>query len=392
MVKQRSLARWRAMSEDDKDIYVRQAKAFAVSVSDQRKMLLDTHENRPTLGDNKLQGSAVAVGGHHVCQDDGKPIDSTLGPAGTCLSSGAFLGDWQVTRFLGDGTYGQVFEVSDCFLGLSLAVKVAVREDTLQDLDAERRILEKLVHPNILRSFGFVTTPSHAGLLLELACSDLASWLSLPANRLKASQTESLLGRWHMLSQLVYAVDYMHKKKVLHLDIKTNNFLVFSNLSMNPSKPQSRTTWVKVADFGLSQVLVNDSIAVHGNAVFASNFRAPELLLAGSSTVRVSYPCDIYALGCCVYDIFRCEHAGPLLFPYTLSKHLVEVSSVRGQAAAFASLARYRDERLNGNRLVAIPRVKDAMAATIIKETVTPKSTRISLHAVQARIRSQRSD
>ena len=124
-------------------------------------------------------------------------VDSVLGHAGTCLSSGAFLGEWQVLSFLGGGAYGYAFLVVDRLSGVRLTVKVAVAENTLQDLDAERRFLGKIAHPNIMKSFGFVTSSRHAALLLELASTDVASWLELPCN--KSTDSSILEGGWKAL-------------------------------------------------------------------------------------------------------------------------------------------------------------------------------------------------
>ena len=149
---------------------------------------------------------------------------------------------------------------------MSLAAKVAVREDTLQDLDAERRILERLAHPNIVRAFGFIASRHHAALLLELAQADLLTWLRGPPHFevLGASCSGGLRRRWEMLYQLVSAVHFLHENKILHLDIKTNNVLVVES--------QSRTPVVKLADFGLSQTVPGDKLVVFAKEAFTVNF------------------------------------------------------------------------------------------------------------------------
>ena len=296
------------------------------------------------------------------------------------LETGSFLGkDWEIGRCLGSGSYGKVVEVREECSGVVLAAKVAVREDTLQDLDAERRILERLTHPNIIKAFGFIASRSNAALLLELAQTDLLTWLKGPPSFevLDTSCSSGLRRRWEMLYQLVSAVRFLHENKILHLDIKTNNVLVVDS--------QSRTPVVKLADFGLSQTVTDDKLVVFAKGAFTLNFRAPELLFADGSRVEISYPSDVYAVGCCAYDIFKVSCASQLLFPTKeLFKYLDELHSKRGREAATTALTKHRDERLLGDNTKNVARVQDAMAIQAIKETVAPLARRVSLPHIKA--------
>jgi serine/threonine protein kinase len=365
------------MTAEDKRSFEQQADSLKTSLALQRSVLLqaDTSQNQALVED-----AAVAAGPHTENEENEARPEAILGPEGTVLASGAFLGEWQVLLFLGGGTYGHVFEVVERLGGTRLAAKVAVAEDTLQDLDAERRLLGKFAHPNIVRSFGFAASSRHAALLLELAQTDLASWLELPCNKLVGRSM--LQGRWRFLFQLVSALEYIHSHKTLHLDIKINNVLVFET--------STGQNVLKFADFGLSQALLGDSLDVAANAAFTSHFRPPELLIAGSSRVKVSFSSDTYALGCCVYDIFRNSAASPLLFPSRSLVELMLLEKQRGGApAAYSTFVKYRDERLDGisRRPNQRSRVQDSMAVRIVKETVAPPSSRVALKAMETCVR-----
>ena len=183
IVKQHCNERCRCMTEADRKVFVQDASELKDKFATQRKVLLRPEadqaidEAQPQDVDKGLVQEHIPKpipdsGTNQECEPQ---VESILGSAGTCLASGAFPGEWQVLRFLGGGTYGYVFEVADRWGGARLAAKIAGRENTLQDLDAERRLLERLVHPNIVRSFGFAASSAHAALLLELAQSDLAT-------------------------------------------------------------------------------------------------------------------------------------------------------------------------------------------------------------------------
>ena len=375
------------MTEADRKVFVQDASELKDKFATQRKVLLRPEadqaidEAQPQDVDKGLVQEHIPKpipdsGTNQECEPQ---VESILGSAGTCLASGAFPGEWQVLRFLGGGTYGYVFEVADRWGGARLAAKIAGRENTLQDLDAERRLLERLVHPNIVRSFGFAASSAHAALLLELAQSDLATWLAVPCNKVVRDSLPALDGRWRLLYQLTSAMQYMHSSKVLHLDFKTNNVLVFE---------ASGVKSVKVADFGMSQALTDDGLKAPGDAVFTLSFRPPELVLAEKSVVKVSYSGGVYALGCCMYDLFRCSDAGPLLFPSnSLFELMLQERRRMGTAAAYQTFARYRDQRLEGSKTRLNSRVTDAMAIGAIKEIVAPLPGPMSLQALETRIR-----
>jgi serine/threonine protein kinase len=318
-----------------------------------------------------------------------KQLEPILGPAGSCLASGAFLGEWQASKLLGGGTYGQVFEVVDRVGGLCLAAKVAVREGTLQDLDSECRLLRRLIHPNIVQSYGLAASGLHAALLMELAQSDLASWLALPANKLVEREDWKLMHRWRLLFQIVSALHYMHNNNVLHLDLKTNNMLVFEDRGASARAPQSRSACVKLADLGLSQAMTGTTLSVVGDEAYTANFRAPELIFAQRSRTKISFPTDVFALGCCVYDLFRNANAGPLLFPNkSLFEHMLLVKQRQGANTALQVLARARDQRVGQNKCGTEKgtRINDALAVRTIKDTVVSVRDRITLHGVRSHI------
>jgi serine/threonine protein kinase len=386
-VKSRRIKRWRSMTEDER-------QPFFIQMSEGHK---ETLEKRTLL----LGEDAVAEDNLAVAEDDNLAIAEeeqsasaaqASGPEYYHLVPGSFLGCWKIVRILGSGSYGQVVKVNGELCDMCLAAKVAVREDTLQDLDAERRILESLNHQHIVRAFGFISSRDVAGLLLELAQADLLSWLSKAPNELDATHSDGdasrsggLRQRWAMLYQLVSAVGFVHDHRILHLDIKTNNVLVVES--------QSRTPVVKLADFGLSQRAPDDKLVVYATEVFTLNFRAPELLFAAASRVEISYPSDIYAVGCCAYDMFKVSCASPLLFPgKAIFKHLADVHASRGKMEAITLLEKYRDKRLSKNTARTFDRVQDAIAKEMIQGTVAPLARRASLSQLKARVHHRASD
>ncbi|XP_029411243.1 serine/threonine-protein kinase Nek4 isoform X6 [Nannospalax galili] len=85
---------------------------------------------------------------------------------------------------------------------------------------------------------------------------------------------------------------YLHEKHILHRDLKTQNVFL------------TRTNIIKVGDLGIARVLEN-----HGDMastlIGTPYYMSPELF----SNKPYNYKSDVWALGCCVYEMATLRHA-----------------------------------------------------------------------------------
>ena len=91
--------------------------------------------------------------------------------------------------------------------------------------------------------------------------------------------------------QIVRALNYMHKKDVIHRDLKLENVMVDIG-SSEQGKPE---LIIKLTDFGFSKVLEKDK--KESNKLGTTPYMAPELFQG----VEYDHKIDIWALGVMVY-------------------------------------------------------------------------------------------
>ena len=128
-------------------------------------------------------------------------------------------------KFLGGGTRYEAYLAHDEEL-LSLVVVKILRpsrvtdSSALEGLAAEERVLRALDHPVIARGFGSVLEGDRPHIVLEFLEGPRLSTLRRRHGPLPFEQTIPLA------SQLCSALHYMHRQKIVHLDVKPRNIIM----------------------------------------------------------------------------------------------------------------------------------------------------------------------
>jgi len=187
---------------------------------------------------------------------------------------------------LGTGVAGVVRKVKHRDSGVYFAVKVLnlgliESEEVLEALREEIFIMCQLDHPNILRLEEVYESETQIFLIQEL-CSggDLFDRLEeQPDYHYSEVQCAKLV------KQMLSAVRYLHGHKIVHRDLKLENFLFDTESSEN----------LKMIDFGLSKHFKSYG-SVHHDAVGTPYAVAPEII-KGSYNEKV----DIWSMGVITY-------------------------------------------------------------------------------------------
>ncbi|WVN90406.1 uncharacterized protein L203_105642 [Cryptococcus depauperatus CBS 7841] len=141
------------------------------------------------------------------------------------------LGPYIVLQTLGEGEFGKVKLGVHADYGVEVAIKLIRRGDLQEEAHASKvereiNVLKTLKHPNIVRMFDVLDTHKYIGIVLEFAGGGELFEYILANEYLKDKEGQRLF------SQLIYGVDYLHKKGVIHRDLKLENLLLDKNRNL----------------------------------------------------------------------------------------------------------------------------------------------------------------
>lgn len=139
------------------------------------------------------------------------------------------FGDYILGQTIGEGEFGKVKMGWKKDSTVQVAIKLIRKESLagnttrLPKIYREISILRELQHPNIVRLHEFVETERHMGIILEYASGGELFDYILNHRYLKDPAARRLF------AQLVSGVGYLHKKGIVHRDLKLENLLLDRN-------------------------------------------------------------------------------------------------------------------------------------------------------------------
>ena len=189
------------------------------------------------------------------------------------------LGKYRIDRRLAEGGFATVYRAYDTIAGIPVALKIPhaehVTKETLATFRKEVRLTAGLDHPNILpvKDAGFID--DQFVIAYPLGKETLGDRLG---RRMSGRTMLKLAG------QMLEAVAFAHRKRILHGDLKPENFILFPD------------DLVRLADFGIAKVALRTLEASGSGTV---GYIAPEQAL-GKPSLRS----DVFSLGLILYRMF----------------------------------------------------------------------------------------
>ena len=194
---------------------------------------------------------------------------------------------------IGTGGMGTVYRAFDRHLNRHVAIKV-LRVRLSQDpgvherLAREFRAASELEHPNIVRAIEFVADGETSYLVYELVEAGSLAERVDQTGRIPADEA------LRIIAQVAQALDYAHRRQVIHRDVKPDNILVL---------PDGRA---KLTDFGLAKDGSGRDVDLTrpASALGTPNYMAPEQF---EDAKKVDARSDVYSLAATLYSLLTCE-------------------------------------------------------------------------------------
>jgi serine/threonine-protein kinase len=204
-------------------------------------------------------------------------------------------GKYQLSRLLGDGGMGSVYEARHTVLGTRVAIKVlhpelARRPGLVERFLQEARVAAQIRSAHVVQVTDVDRTPEgHAYIVMELLEGEPLSAVLDRQRRLPVpTACEYTL-------QILEALEAAHALGVIHRDLKPENvFLTFA-----AGKPV-----LKLIDFGIAKARRTDptqkNLTVAGVVMGTAEYMAPE---QARSAGEVDARADLYAVGVMLYEM-----------------------------------------------------------------------------------------
>jgi serine/threonine protein kinase len=206
----------------------------------------------------------------------------------------ALEGGYRLTRLVGEGGMGAVYEGTQIRLNRRVAVKVMARDlagnpEALARFRREVHITTRLAHPHIVQVLDVGSTEDGLPFLVMefLEGEDLE-------RRLKRVRWLPLPRVVHVVDQVASALAATHRKGIVHRDLKPANVFLL--------EAEGVADFVKVVDFGISKTQGVAGAALTRASVMMGTprYMAPEQVTGKPS--KVDQRADQWALACIAWE------------------------------------------------------------------------------------------
>jgi serine/threonine-protein kinase len=217
-------------------------------------------------------------------------------------------GEYEIEREIARGGMGVVYLASETQLRRRVAIKVlppafTFGEGSIERFRREARTAAALDHPNIIPIYRVSSGGELMWYSMKLLEGKTLDAVLAEQRRLAFDRTLTIL------EQVAGALDYAHRRGVIHRDVKPGNVMLDEHGT------------VTVTDFGIAKEIQGDSLSASWSLVGTPSYMSPEQYRGG----EVSGASDQYSLGVVAYQClggrvpFEASSAYELL-----SKHTTE--------------------------------------------------------------------
>jgi serine/threonine-protein kinase len=195
----------------------------------------------------------------------------------TLLRARQTVGKYRILGRIASGPLADVYSALDTIQNIKVALKIPKQGETVgrDEILHEVRVATKLQHPNILSVLNASYIDDYFVIAMELGEEALGD---------RIERRTSTAIKLDLASQGLAALAHAHEHKIIHCDIKPENFILF---------PGNR---LKLADFGFAKRCVR-TLKASGSGTI--DYIAPEQAMG-----RPKFQSDVFSMGLVLYRMF----------------------------------------------------------------------------------------
>ena len=211
--------------------------------------------------------------------------------------------DYIIKSRLGIGSYGTVYKVCKKNTSKIYVIKqiplLGLTEKQITEYKSEAKLLSSIKSNYVVKYFDSFIENHNLNILMEYcAGGDLFQYIEKNKKK-KIKLKEKTI--WQIFIQMIIGLHSIHKNKILHRDLKSQNIFLTKNLD------------IKIGDLGVSKKLIKTN--------FAKTFIGTPYYLSPEICMEKPYndKSDIWAIGCILYELctynypFNAKSQGALL-------------------------------------------------------------------------------
>ena len=217
------------------------------------------------------------------------------------LKRGQKIAKYRLLNRLGEGTFGEVWKAKDLVEGIYVAVKIPQPDWNTKEhqkiFQDEVKLVAPLDHHNILKIKNADVIGKRFIIVSECGKEALADRMRRPKS------SEFVIS---VLGQILSALAYAHKHKIIHRDIKPENVILFEDGT------------ARLTDFGIAKIV--EKTLIRGEGTGTIGYMAPEQAYG-----QTTYASDIFSVGILFYELLTGKlPPWPFEWPYPNHKYLLQ--------------------------------------------------------------------
>ena len=190
------------------------------------------------------------------------------------------IAGYHLAERIGSGGMGDVYKAYNAALNRTAAVKILHQKDMAERFRNEAYIQSSVSHPNIACMYEYLVSGNTPCIIMEYVEGETLDTYLHKRGKLSNPETENII------RQIASSLAYLHKKDIIHRDIKPQNFKIQSNGK------------ITMLDFGIAKNKYTPKLTQLGFVVGTTEYMAPEQFQQ-----QVEKKSDIWSLGVLAYEL-----------------------------------------------------------------------------------------